>query len=476
MSAASRGRRPLPVWRRFARYLALAVAVAVGIAAPIPRHSARAVPAPPSVVVILTDDQRWDTLSAMPTVQSDLVQHGTTFTNAFVSNSLCCPSRTSILTGDYSHTTGVWRNQPPYGGWSSFNDSSTIATHLQADGYRTGLFGKYLNGYEPGASAGYVPPGWDRWVAFPRAAYYDYQLSVDGAIQSFGSTPAEYSTDVLASQATSFIRSSTGPMFVYFAPFAPHSPATPAVTHASDFSGLSPWRPVSYDEKDMSDKPAWAQRLTLWDASKRAQKDAFHIDQYRSLQSVDEAVGQIVQALQDTGRLSNTMIVFMSDNGLSWGEHRWGTKRVAYEEAIRIPMVIRFDPVTSAARLEDRIALNIDIAPTIFDLVGVSGVPVDGQSLLPLVAGAPVPWRHDFLLEHLEKPIDRLPTYCGIRTERYTYVYYVNGEQELYDLRRDPYELQNEVSNPAYADEMTALQSRLAGLCSPPPPGLTLPW
>jgi N-acetylglucosamine-6-sulfatase len=476
MSAASRGRRPQTVLRRFARYLALAVAAAAGIAAPAPRDSARAVPAPPSVVVILTDDQRWDTLDAMPTVQSELVQNGTTFTNAFVSNSLCCPSRTSILTGDYSHTTGVWRNQPPYGGWSSFNDSSTIATHLQAIGYRTGLFGKYLNGYEPGATAGYVPPGWDRWVAFPRAAYYDYQLSVDGAIQSYGSTASDYSTAVLASEATSFIRSSTGPMFMYFAPYAPHNPATPAPDHAGDFSDLAQWRPVSYDEKDMSDKPAWAQRLKPWDANKRVQKDAFRIDQYRSLQTVDEAVGQIVQALQDTGRLSNTMIVFMSDNGLSWGEHRWGTKRVAYEEAIRIPMVIRFDPITSTARLEDRIALNIDIAPTIFDLVGIGGVTVDGQSLLPLLANAAVPWRHDFLLEHLEKTHDRLPTYCGVRTERYTYVYYVSGDEELYDIRRDPYELQNEASNPAYADTKAALQTRLASFCNPPPPGLTLPW
>jgi arylsulfatase A-like enzyme len=374
--------------------------------------------------VILTDDQRWDTLDAMPSVQSELVQHGATFANAFVSNSLCCPSRASILTGLYSHSTGVWRNQPPFGGWSSFDDTSTIATRLQAAGYKTGLFGKYFNGYEDAALAGYVPPGWDRWVAFPRATFYDYGLSLDGALQTYGNSPADYSTDVLAAETTSFIRSTTGPMFAYFAPYAPHNPATPGPTHQNDFSGLAPWRPPSYDEKNMSDKPGWAQTLKPWNASKRAHKDAFRIDQYRSLQSVDEAVGQIVQALADTGRLSNTMIVFMSDNGLSWGEHRWGTKRVAYEEAIRIPMVIRYDPTTTVARIEDRIALNIDLAPTIFELAGITGATVDGQSLLPLLSNASASWRHDFLLEHLEKANDRVPTYCGVRTERYTYVYY----------------------------------------------------
>src|SRR5262245_11052409 len=120
---------------------------------------------PPNVVVILTDDQRWDTLWAMPTVQSELVGHGVSFSNAFVVNPTCCPSRASLLTGQFSHTTGVYRNRPPFGAFESFDDATTLATALHGGGYRTGLFGKYLNYYEQD-DAGYIPPGWDRWVAF----------------------------------------------------------------------------------------------------------------------------------------------------------------------------------------------------------------------------------------------------------------------------------------------------------------------
>ena len=462
---------------RKAAFISIFAAFAAASLVPSGRARAQtAAPAdPPSVVIILTDDQRWDTLDAMPTVQAQLVQHGVRFDNAFVSNSLCCPSRSSILTGLYSHSTGVWRNQPPFGGWSSFDDSSTMATWLQGAGYHTGLFGKYLNGYWDGAAVGYVPPGWDRWVAFSQSEYYNYDLSVDGALRSYGSAPGDYSTDVLASETTSFIRSTAGPLFVYFTPFAPHNPATPSAAHTGDFSDLAPWRPASYDEADMSDKPAWARRLELWNAGKQAGKDAFRLDQYRSLQSVDESVGQIVQALADTGRLSDTMIVFMSDNGLLWGEHRWGTKRVAFEEAIRIPMVIRFDPLTSVGGTESRIALNIDVAPTVFDLAGVRGPSVDGVSLLPLLSGGATSWRQDFLLEHLEKTRDRLPTYCGVRSEQYTYVYYITGEEELYDLKRDPSEMKNLAGVPKYAAVQAAMRSRTAQLCNPPPPGLVLP-
>ena len=474
------GRRLAPLPRRISsgrRWAgtAIAIAVALGMMATpsaLRTHVAKAAP-PPSVVVILTDDQRWDTISAMPTVESQLVDKGVRFTNAFVPDSLCCPSRTSILTGSYSHTTGVWRNQPPYGGWQSFNDTTTIATWLHSAGYSTALVGKYLNGYWD-APTGYVPPGWDHWASFIRADYYGYQLNVDGTISDFGDAPSDYSTQVLADDASSFIRSANGPLFLYFAPYAPHSPATPAPQYASAFSDLAPWRPPSYDETDVRDKPAWVQRLPLWNQAKVARKDEFRQNQYRTLLSADDAVGQVLQALSDTGRLDNTMIVFLSDNGISWGEHRWGTKRVAYEESIRVPFVVRYDPLTAAARTDPNLVLNIDIAPTIAELTGAPAPTMDGQSLLPLLASPSAAGRDDFLVEHLAKTDDRVPTYCGVRTRGYLYVYYVDGEEELYRLSRDPFELRNLIRHPPQR-ELDRLRARLTQLCNPPPPGLVLP-
>jgi len=435
-----------------------------------------AAPEPPSVLVIMTDDQRADTLWAMPTVGSELIGQGVTFTNAFVSNSLCCPSRASTLTGAYSHTTGVWRNQPPYGGWDSFVDTSTVATWLHDAGYRTGFFGKYLNRYwNPAYASGYVPPGWDRWVAFPRSGYFDYDLNIDGVIRSFGSAPEDYSTSVLADEAASFIRSEKGPILVWFTPYAPHNPATPEPRYATAFSDLAPWRPASYNEPDVSDKPTWLQKLRPLDAEKQAGIDAFRIDQYRTLLSVDDAVGELLAALRDSGRLHNTLIVFMSDNGILWGEHRWRTKRVAFEEAIRIPFVVRYDPLVRVPRTDPNLVLNIDVAPTISDVAGVSAPGADGASLLPLLADPSAPWRDAFLIERLQKKRDLLPTYCGVRTDRYLYTVYVTGDRELYDLQSDPLELTNLITDPSMEPVVADLHARLLQLCDPPPPGLVVP-
>ncbi len=468
---------PCPsAWGRRVLPLLLAGAWLLGGLTGVPLGDARAAAEPPSVVVIMTDDQRFDSLWAMPTVQAELMAKGVTFENGFVSNSLCCPSRASTLTGAYSHTTGVWRNQPPYGGWGSFDDSSTVGTWLQAAGYRTGFFGKYLNRYwTPAYESGYVPPGWDRWVAFPRSGYFEYDLNMDGTIVHFGATPQEYSTRVLASEAAAFIRNEAGPILVWFTPYAPHNPATPEPRYATAFSDLPPSRPPSYNEADVSDKPTWLQRIKPLSADKAARKDAFRIDQYRTLLSVDDAVGEILRALEDTGRLHDTLIVFMSDNGMLYGEHRWTTKRVAFEEAIRIPFVIRYDALVGAPRSDPHLVMNIDVAPTIAELAGVDAPGADGRSLLPLLADPQAPWRTDFLVEHLQKTRDAVPTYCGVRTERYLYTVYVTGDRELYDLAQDPYELTSIAGSPEAASIQADLHARLLELCDPPPPGMALP-
>ncbi|MGZ4149737.1 MAG: sulfatase family protein, partial [Actinomycetota bacterium] len=367
------------------------------------RASAGQPSARPNVLLIVTDDQRWDTLRAMPAVERRIAAKGTTFTNGFVVNPLCCPSRASILTGDYSHTTGVYREITPYGRFEALKDSSTIATWLDDAGYTTGLFGKYIDGYQHPALTGYVPPGWDRWVAFVRSTYYDYMLTVDGRIESHGAAPQDYSTNVLARYATDFIRSTQGPLFVEFATAAPHAPAiAPPGQDPQTFADLPPWRPPSYDEADTSDKPAYVRNLPPLTASATAAIDAFRRDQYRTLLDVDRQVGALLDALRATGRLSNTVIIYTSDNGLLWGEHRWSKKEVPYEEAIRVPLLVRYDPFHSQPLTDDHLALNIDIAPTIADLTGVPAPPMDGQSLRPLLEGGGAPWRTDFLIEHME--------------------------------------------------------------------------
>lgn len=440
----------------------------------------------PNFVVILTDDQRWDTLAPMPHVQADLVDKGVHFANAFNVNPWCCPSRASFLTGQYSHSTDVYRNFPPHGSVSSFDDSSTVATWLHDAGYRTALMGKYLNGYK-GAMSSYVPPGWDRWVAvssgFSGGAYYDYTLSFGGTNQSFGSAPSDYSTDVLASQADAFIRNTASgqPLFLFFTPYAPHGPSTPAPRHADAFSDLPQWRPTSYNESNISDKPAYIRNRPMLDEA--TNPDALRRDMYRSLLSVDDAVGRIVDALRDTGRLDNTVVVFASDNGYLWGEHRWtdtgklwAGKIVPYEESIRIPLIVRYDPLTSAARKDTHLVTNLDLAPTVASLADIPAPGIEGHSLIPHLTSPDTSTRDDFLIEHLrdETARDIVPTYCAVRNKRHIYIYYSTGERELYDLRNDPHQLQN-LKGASFASTRAALHARLKELCVPPPPGLTLP-
>jgi arylsulfatase A-like enzyme len=435
----------------------LSMVVMPPTAAPVVQASAPL----PNVVFILTDDQRADTLWAMPEVQMQLVAHGVNFTDAFVSNPECCPSRAAILTGNYSHTTGVYTNRSSsVGGFRAFDDSSTLATWLDGAGYRTGLIGKYLNGYSP--TSQYVPPGWDRW--FVGDGYFNYLVNDQGVVVSYGSAPEDYSTDVLAQQADEFIRQTPAgePLFLYFAPRAPHTPATPAPRHADAFSDLQVVHPPSYNEADVSDKPAYVRALL-------PVPDGVHPfwrEQYRSLLAIDEAVGTIMRSLEDTGRLAETLVVFSSDNGMTWGEHRLRDKFTPYEESIRVPLVIRFDALRQTPSIVDELVVNIDLAPTAAAAAGV-GVSTDGSSLLPLIAGNSTSWRRSFLLEHL---LGVAPAYCGVRHTRFTYVKYETGEEELYDLALDPYQLDNVAGDPRYWKALVKLRTRNAVLCNPPPP------
>jgi N-acetylglucosamine-6-sulfatase len=438
-----------------------------------------------NIVLILTDDQRWDTLWSMPNVRRLLVHHGVTFANSFVTNPLCCPSRATILTGNYAHTTRVYDNHPPHGGAPVFkstgDDRSTIATWLHGDGYATGLFGKYLNSYTGG-----VPPGWDRWVAFDyEPDYHPYYVFTNLPSRCPGRTACRlkrevsvYSTRFFGNAVGNFIDTAPAnqPVFVYYAPYAPHLPSFPQVKYANRFPNLKPYRPPSFNEADVSDKPPWIRRLPRFDAVQGEQILAQRQAEYQTLLTVDDEVGGIVDSLRATHRLAHSVILFASDNGVTWGEHRLlaGSKQLPYDEAIRVPLVVRYEPYTTHPFTDRHLVVNTDWAPTLAAIAGASRPAVEGRSFLPLLKRQqPSPaWRSQFLLEHMNgNPPSIAPDFCGIRSTGFMYARYTGGFEELYNLKTDPFELRNVAAAPSQAAELAHMRLLTKRECTPPPPG-----
>jgi N-acetylglucosamine-6-sulfatase len=430
-------------------------------------------PGPPNIILIVTDDQRYDSLRAMPTVRRLLVDRGMTLATAIVSDPICCPSRATILTGRYAHTTGVYANGPPYGGWAAFkaSESDTIATALQDAGYRTGLIGKYLNGYNT-ETALYVPPGWDRWFAYAsrNPGYYDYAMFDDqSGIVSYGSEPRDYSTDLIRRQATAFIRDapSDTPFFLMVTPKAPHSPFIAAPRHERDLDGVSVRLNAAVNEADVTDKPAYIAERGTRDPATIRQRTR---DQWETLLAVDDLVEKIYVALEDTGRVRDTLVIFTSDNGLSNSEHRWQKKQVPYEESIRVPLVVRLPGQIPPGTISNALVSNVDLAPTIADFAGAT-IDADGVSLRPLLIDVASSARNEVVLEHLQFGKTIIPTYCGVRTPSFMFAHYATGEEELYDLVKDPRELRNvAVLRPNKTAQLRALTQ---SLCQPVPPGFS---
>lgn len=429
---------------------------------------------PPDVVLVVLDDARWDDLVAMPRTRALIGRRGTRFTNAYVVDPSCCPSRASILTGGYPHTTGVFANHPPYGGRPVFQrgggEATTIATSLHDSGYRTALVGKYMNANREAAP----PPGWDLYFAFfdMNGRYYDYTISHGGDVLRFGDAPEEYSTDVFRRRATSFIRSTPAgqPLFLYFAPFAPHNQPVPAPGDEDAFGSLTWELPPNFNEGDLSDKPAHVR-----DEAPVSTEGVQRTRRVRlaTLLAVDRAVDAIVATLSEEGRLSNALVIVTSDNGLALGEHRWTFKGVPYEEVIKVPLLVRAGGIEGPPARSAGLALNIDLAPTIADVAGVDPpADADGESLLTLLDGSEGDWRTGFLLESAADASQRIviPSYCGYHTLRYVYVRYSTGETELYDLRADPFELDNLAGDPAHRRIEARLERIAREGCRPPPP------
>ena len=399
----------------------------------------RSAPVGRNVVVIMTDDQNVDSMPVMRKLLNFPEGSWVVFSNAFASNSVCCPSRASVLTGQYGFVSGVVDN---FTG-ANLDDSNTLPVWLDRAGYRTGLIGRYLNGYPWDRGASYVPPGWDYWRS--------------SALEPIGKSDKH--TDI----AVDFINTSTDPFFLYLAFSEPHWPTTPLAQYGSADVYIPPY-PPNFNEADVSDKPSWVQNLSPMTATTIDEWHNERIASQRSLLGVDDSIQRIVDALKASGQLDNTMIIFMGDNGFSWGAHRWILKQCVYEECIRIPLFIRYPGLEN--RQEARFVTNVDLASTIAEYLGVTpDLPQNGRSLIPLITNTATNWMDDAFLEVSSGPAQ---AFDGIRVPGWTYAEYGNGDKELYDLIADPYQLDNRANDAAYESVRAELAQRMRDLKGAP--------
>lgn len=436
----------------------------------------------PNVVVLMTDDQTLRSMRAMPRTRALIGDAGATFVNSFVNNPRCCPSRATLLTGQYSHNHGVLTNVPPIGGWERLQGTSNwLPTWLQQAGYRTAHVGKFLNNYgriDPHE----VPAGWDEWYATVDPTtyrYYGYTVNENGALQTYGGgeDPQWYSTDFTARRSADIVERlspSTQPFFLSVAFLAPHtgsprelgdpqSIGTPAVAprHRGAFAAARLPQPTSFNEADVSDKPA-SQRRPRLRPRVVADIGALYRQRLESLMAVDEGVERIVQALRDAGELERTLIVFTSDNGYLAGEHRLPHgKAQIYEPAIRVPLLLRGPGVPHGVR-PSQLVSNADLAPTILDVAdAAAGRPQDGRSLLPLASDPGLGRARPLLIEVARGAAIRT---TAIRTARWLYAEHASGATELYDLASDPDELKSLHAAPRLAGLRATLSLQLDAL------------
>ena len=413
----------------------------------------------PNFVVVVTDDQRWDTIgrctgtmdpfdfsagsaACMPELQETLIAEGTTFLKGEVTQSLCCPSRASILTGQYTTTHGVTNNEG-----AAFDDSSTIATWLDAAGYRTGLVGKYLNGHGSGSLANHIPPGWDSFHSFhgysnqddpyvdypwinwdvgdaaPEVTRYNEADSTSSAACAAGNL---YSTDLMCRQSLDFLTADQAtPFFLCVAPAAPHSPNVPADRHAGAFSSVVPIQHPDYNQVPSPNPPSYLPTTPLSANFANRAARALRAALEGNL-AVDDLIGALHDQLSSDARLSNTVWIFISDNGYAAGEHRLSNKQCEYLVCHRVPFVVVCPTGvcagnTAGAVNADDYALNIDIAPTIAALAGATPtIPVDGLSLVPILENPAAPWRTQWFLHESDARVDGI---VGVASDGHTYKY-----------------------------------------------------
>ncbi len=412
----------------------------------------------PNFLIIVTDDQRFDTMQYMPYTQQLIFDQGVTFSHGYVTTPYCCPSRASILTGMYAHNHYVHLNEDKL-------KFRTVVDDLHNNGYYTGLVGKYLNSWSDNPR-----PEFDYWVSFwggtPKR-YYDPRLNINGV----RGKRVGYITYLLRDRVLEFLDKASQqskPFLLFFTPNAPHDPFTPANEDLGLYLDIPKYRPPNFNEADVSDKTHFIQNRPPLTEDDITGTDALRLAQIQTLASLDRSISEIMKKLKQIGELDNTVIIFISDNGLHWGEHRLNSKSSAYEESVKVPFAMRYPRLIPKPYTDGRLVANIDIAPTIYEL-SETPIPdtVDGLSLTKLFS-KDTTWRTHLLLEAWP---DR-GHWTEIHTDQYVYIETDNDLSEFYDLKADPYQLDNRTDQPEYQSIVQELKKILDKEQEPriPPP------
>lgn len=446
-----------------------------------------------NIVLILADDLNEDIFYKDEKLPALLLKNGANFSNYFVSLALCCPSRVSMLRGQFGHNTTILTNLKQSGGgfegtFAKGLESSMVNVWLKNAGYETALVGKYLNGYPKDApSENYVPPGWSYFVS-PNAGHfqsqYNYSLNENGKTIKYGDAPEDHLTDVIANKSVGFIKDCKKnhpekPFFLYVASHAPHKPAVPPHRYVGRYLGEKAPRGPSFNEEDVDDKPEWVQNKQLLGNQKLHDIDELYSLRRASLLGLSDLTEKVINTLKEEGLMENTYIFFTSDNGFHQGQHRLNSgKSTPYEEDIKLPLVV-IGPGIKPGSTIDALSANVDYAPTFAEIAGIDTPDfVDGRSFLPLLKGEkPKSWRKLLLLEfngpisitlpsddpllEVQDPFDidlldksrySVPAFVGLRfiedpfNKRgpMTFVSYETDEKELYFLKDDPYQQSND--------------------------------
>jgi N-acetylglucosamine-6-sulfatase len=438
----------------------------------------------PNFVFIMTDDQAADAVSYQgryPWLQTPnidrLAAEGAAFENFFVSTSLCSPSRAAILTGAYGHINGVTYNE------QSDPKIPIFPSMLQAARYQTAYIGKWHMEHHARPRAGF-----DYWLSFKgQGTYTNPKLNVNGV-----ETQIEgYTTDILTDYTETWLREQREvdkPFCLFVMHKANHDPMTPAPRHVDAWPGQAFGDAPESFTYDMSDRPAWQRHAAKYGVHQQvfhqnrdqptperiAPKnwEKWHLQQkmmnhLRCILAVDESVGRIYATLQEIGELDNTVLIFTSDNGYFLGEHRRNDKRLAYEESIRVPFVMRYPALIPAGTTVKAPCVNIDVAPTFLELAGAEpDAQFQGRSLLPVLDGeTPDDWREYVFYQYFqEQYAPGIPTMLAVRTDRWKYIHHPDLPEdigELYDLAADPKEMRNQYLNPEYAEQLQQMQQLL---------------
>jgi N-acetylglucosamine-6-sulfatase len=433
-----------------------------------------------NIILMLSDDHRYDFMGFMPqapafleTPNMDRMAHqGAHLANAFVSTSLCSPSRASILTGQYMHHHHIVDNQRPEPEGTVF-----FPQYLQKARYQTAFIGKWHMGHEQDDPR----PGFDHWVSFKgQGDYLDPTLNVNGARRQFQG----YTTDVLTDQALQWLkagRDTRRPFFLYLSHKAVHYPFQPAERHKGRYAQSEVKRPetMANTEENYQTQPHWVRerRYSIhgvdhmetgqYDNDPVPSFDELYRNYCQTLHGLDENIGRVLTYLDESGLSESTLVVYMGDNGFELGEHGFYDKRDAFEESIRVPMLAYAPGLIAPGTKITQMVQNIDIAPTLLNVAGVQppeAAKMDGRSFLPLLRGQASPWRDHILYEYYwEWNFPATPTVFAIRTERYKYIFYqgVWDYDGFYDLETDPHERHNLINVPAYAQQIEAMKKQL---------------